>query len=112
MLVDGLTSGFPKHETYGLSSQMRRAAVSTASHLAEGSARRTKRDLRQFVTIARGSNFKLQTQLISAAPLSYAPEPKLREAEMLALDVGRMLHGLSQSLRPSPAPHSPIPDNT
>ena len=104
VLTYGLTSGFPKHETYGLSSQMRRAAVSTASNIAEGSARRTRRDFRQFVIMARGSNFELQTQLILAARLGYAPHPKLQEADTLALDVGRMLNGLSNFLAQKPEP--------
>ena len=50
ILVYDITSSFPKHEIYGLSSQMRRAAVSIASNLSEGSARRTKKDFRQFCT--------------------------------------------------------------
>ena len=100
ILVYELTANFPKHELYGLSSQMRRAAVSTASNVAEGSARRTRRDFRQFVIMARGSNFELQTQLMIASRLNYAPEEKLHNAEKLALDVGRMLNGLSNFLRP------------
>jgi four helix bundle protein len=55
------TAGFPKYEIYGLSSQMRRAAVSVASNVAEGSARGTRRDFRQFVQQAEGSNCELQT---------------------------------------------------
>ena len=99
LLVYSLSSDFPKHETYGLSSQMRRAAVSIASNLAEGSARRTRRDFRQFVIIARGSNFELQTQLLVASRLGYSSETKLSQAEDLALDVGRMLNGLSNFLK-------------
>ncbi len=99
LLIYELTSEFPKHELYGLSSQMRRASVSIASNLAEGSARRTRRDFRQFVIIARGSNCELQTQLLVARRLGYASETKLEQAEMLALDVGRMLNGLSNFLK-------------
>ncbi len=94
-----LTSLFPKHEIYGLSSQMRRAAVSIASNLAEDSARRTRRDFRNFVIMARGSNSELQTQLILSARLGYATDQKLHDAECLALEVGRMLHGLSSFLK-------------
>ena len=74
LLIYELTSEFPKHELYGLSSQMRRASVSIASNLAEGSARRTRRGFRQFVIIARGSNCELQTQLLVARRLGYASE--------------------------------------
>ncbi len=101
LLIYELTSEFPKHELYGLSSQMRRASASIASNLAEGSARRTRRDFRQFVIIARGSNFELQTQLLVALKLGYASETKLSQAEALALDVGRMLNGLSNFLKRS-----------
>ena len=99
LLIYELTNEFPKHEVYGLSSQMRRASVSIASNLAEGSARRTRRDFRQFVIIARGSNCELQTQLLVATRLGYAFEAKLNQAESLALDVGRMLNGLSNFLK-------------
>ncbi len=99
LLIYTLTSDFPKHETYGLSSQMRRAAVSISSNLAEGSARRTRRDFRQFVIVARGSNFELQTQLLVARRLGYVSKEKLDQAEILALDIGRMLNGLSNFLK-------------
>jgi four helix bundle protein len=60
-LIYALSADFPKSEIYGLSSQMRRAAVSIASNIAEGSARGTKKDFKQFVMIARGSTCELQT---------------------------------------------------
>ena len=106
ILVYDLTAAFPKHEVYGLSSQMRRAAVSIASNLAEGSTRGTRRDFRHFVIIARGSTSELQTQLILATRLGYADQPRLRQAENLALEVGRMLHGLSSFLKNKPEPKS------
>jgi four helix bundle protein len=70
-LVYALTAEFPKAEVYGLSSQMRRAAVSIASNIAEGSARGTRKDFKQFVAIARGSNSELQTQLVIAGRLGF-----------------------------------------
>ena len=106
MLVYALTSEFPKYEVYGLSSQMRRAAVSISSNLAEGSARSTKRDFRQFVVIARGSNFELQTQLIIAGRLNYTTVEKISEAENLSHEVARMLTGLSHFLDSKSAPPS------
>ncbi len=99
LLIYELTSDFPKHELYGLTSQMRRASVSIASNVAEGSARRRRRDFRQFVIMARGSNFELQTQLILAMRLRYSSETKLQHAETMALDIGRMLNGLSNYLK-------------
>jgi four helix bundle protein len=100
VLIYALTSEFPKHEIYGLNSQMRRAAVSIASNLAEGSSRITKKDFCQFVVIARGSNFELQTQLMIASRLGYATVEKISEAESLCHEIARMLTGLSNFLDP------------
>src|SRR3984885_4403522 len=94
IMIYAITSEFPKHEVYGLSSQMRRAAVSIASNLAEGSARNSKKDFRKFVAIGRGSNSELQTQLILASRLGYATVEKIDEAESLCHEVARMLSGL------------------
>ena len=104
MLIYTLTSTFPKHETYGLSAQMRRAATSIPSNLAEGSARGTRKDFRQFVIIARGSNAELQTQIMIAGRLGYCSAAQLAEAENLLQEVGRMLHGLSLFLKSTPQP--------
>ena len=100
-----LTAVFPSHELYGLSSQMRRAATSVASNIAEGSARSTRKDFRQFVIIARGSNSELQTQILIASRLHYGSPEQLQTAEQLAFEVGRMLNGLSDYLKRKPAPN-------
>ncbi len=99
-----LTGNFPSHELYGLTSQMRRAAVSTASNIAEGSARSTRRDFRNFIFIARGSNAELQTQLMIAGRLGYCSQESMHMAQELAADVGRMLNGLSTYLKKEPPP--------
>ena len=65
------TADFPKHEIYGLTSQMRRAAVSVPSNIAEGKGRRSDRDSLQFFYNARGSLYELETQLILARELTY-----------------------------------------
>ncbi len=104
LLIYKLTSNFPDHERFGLSSQMRRAAVSIASNIAEGSARTTKKDFRNFVIIARGSNCELQTQLMIATDLGYGLPEALETAERLANDVGRMLNGLARYLKGKPSP--------
>jgi four helix bundle protein len=101
VLIYAMTSEFPKAEVYGLSSQMRRAAVSIASNIAEGSARGTKKDFRQFVTVARGSNCELQTQITIAARLGFAGTEKIEAAEALSHEVGQMLSGLSKYLSTS-----------
>ena len=109
MLIYSLTAEFPKHEIYGLTSQMRRAAVSIASNIAEGSARGTRRDFRQFVLTARGSNAELQTQLMIACGLGYCDAARIDQALEDSQRVGRMLHGLSNFLREKPTPASSTP---
>jgi four helix bundle protein len=105
-LVYELTADFPKAEIYGLTSQMRRAAVSIASNIAEGSARSTRKDFRNFVIIAHGSNCELQTQLVIAARLKFASEAQIEEAEALSKETGQMLSGLVKYLT-SAKPTSP-----
>lgn len=97
-LVYDFTAAFPKQEIYGLTSQMRRAAVSVPSNIAEGSARGTRKDFRQFVKQAEGSNCDLQTQLIIAQRLQFGDPAKLDAAASLSLEIGKMLGGLSAYL--------------
>jgi four helix bundle protein len=89
-----LTKGFPREETYGLTSQMRRAAVSIASNIAEGHGRLNTGEYRQFLGIARGSNFELQTQLEIARALGDGNPELLDEAEGLSHEVGKMIYGI------------------
>ena len=98
-LVYELTSSFPKHELFGLTSQMRRAAVSICSNIAEGAGRGTRSDFRRFVLLARGSNCELHTQLLVAERLSYCSGLQLRQTEDLFVRVGRMLNGLANYLK-------------
>src|ERR1700723_3834563 len=97
-LIYGSTADFPKHQIYGLSSQMQRASVSIASNVAEGSARGTRRDFRQFVKLAEGSNCELQTQFVIARRLGFGNPVKLTAAEALSIEIGKMLGGLSTYL--------------
>jgi four helix bundle protein len=95
-----VTRSFPREELYGLTSQIRRAAVSVPSNIAEGQARRTTGEFRQFLGIAKGSLAELDTQLIIAENLGY-----LKEAGTLfeqVAEVGRMLSGLICSLDNAP----------
>ncbi len=89
------TSEFPRTEIYGLTSQMRRASVSVASNIAEGSSRGTLRDFRQFVKMAMGSNSELQTQLVLSRRLRFGDAEKCEKAEALSHDIHKMLSGLS-----------------
>lgn len=99
-----LTDNFPRTETYGLSSQMRRAAVSVPSNIAEGASRSTKRDFRHFVVMARGSVAELQTQLILAGRLGYSSDTDVRAAYRQASRIGQMLTKLAQHLAPQEPP--------
>ncbi len=104
-----LTEKFPKSETYGLTSQIRRATISIASNIAEGCGRSTKRDFRSFVDIARGSSYEVHTQLLIAARLNYITADTLKQAEPMVVEIAKMLTGLSNYLiqAPSTPPKKP-----
>jgi four helix bundle protein len=87
-----LTGVFPKEEMYGLTSQIRRSAVSVPSNIAEGQGRLSTGEFRQFPGIARGSNFELQTQLEIARTLKFGNSEQINEAEGLSHEVGKMIH--------------------
>ena len=87
-----LTKKLPKEETYGLSNQMRRAAVSIPSNIAEGNGRKTDTEYARFLNIARGSECELETQLYICVMLNYLTEEETKEALSLLAEVGRMLN--------------------
>ena len=92
-----LTEKFPGHERFGISSQMRRSAVSVASNIAEGSARKTSNEFLQFLHIARGSLSELETQLEISSRIGWIVEPEPVRSELEC--VGRMLSALIKRLR-------------
>jgi four helix bundle protein len=94
-----LTSVFPSSEIYGLTSQMRRAAVSIASNIAEGWGRHSRKDYSRYVDMAGGSNDELRTQLVIAERLGFGNTKLLAEATALADEIGRMLGGLHKFLQ-------------
>ncbi|MDQ2924263.1 MAG: four helix bundle protein [Acidobacteriota bacterium] len=93
-----LTSGFPKEETYGLSSQLRRAGVSVASNIAEGYARNSRGEYKQFLGMARGSNSEVQTQFVIARELGFGSPQALDTAEGLSNEVGKMMAAILRNL--------------
>jgi len=97
------TESFPKHELYGLSQQMRRAAVSIASNVAEGKGCRSDKEFRQFLFHARGSLLELETQILIASRLEYLCDDRSKDLQSQASQVGRSLSGLLNSLAPSAA---------
>jgi len=94
-----LSRTFPKDELYGLTSQLRRASVSVASNIAEGRGRINEGEFRQFLGIAQGSTFEVQTQLLVARQLKLGDEAMLRKAEALCIETSKMLGALIQSLK-------------
>jgi four helix bundle protein len=97
--VYGLTKEFPRDELYGLTSQIRRAAVSMPSNIAEGHGRLGPNEYRQFLGIARASNFEVQTQLELARRLDYGNSKSIEEAECLSHEVGKMLYAILESIK-------------
>jgi len=94
-----LTRNFPRDEIYGLTSQLRRASVSVASNIAEGRGRISQGEFQQFLGLAQGSNFEVQTQLEVSRRLSLGSEASLNQAEKLSIEVGKMLSALIASLQ-------------
>jgi four helix bundle protein len=93
-----VTSDFPRQEVFGLTSQMRRCAVSVPSNIAEGQGRATKGEFIQFLSHARGSLFELETQLCIASKLGYLAADQTQDLELKAQEVARILNGLLTSL--------------
>ena len=93
-----LTASFPKEETYGLSSQLRRAGVSVASNIAEGYARNSTGEYKQFLGMARGSNSEVQTQFVIARELGFGSPQLLDNAEGLSNEVGKMMAAILRNL--------------
>ena len=93
------TRTFPREEVYGLTSQIRRSAVSIPSNIAEGHGRNTNRDRQYFVCTARGSALELETQIEISKNLGYLKEEQAKELMELADEVGRITNGLLKSLR-------------
>jgi four helix bundle protein len=89
---------FPREEIYGLTSQIRRAAVSIPSNIAEGQGRRTTADFLRHLSIAYGSLRECETQILIARRLKYIAQARLEEVMSRAGEVGRLLNGLMASL--------------
>jgi four helix bundle protein len=93
-----LTAKFPGEEKFGLVSQMRRAAVSIPSNIAEGQARHTTGEFIQFISHAEGSTAELETQMILSIELGFAEAKNSKTIFVLLDDIRRMLNGLRRKL--------------
>ena len=98
------TREFPKTELYGLAAQLRRAAVSVPSNIAEGQGRDSDKSFAQFLNQAQGSLYELETQVELARNLGMIPEQGAKGLLTEAAEIGRMLHGLRSTLRRDAAP--------
>jgi four helix bundle protein len=92
------TRDFPREETYALTNQLRRAAVSIPSNIAEGHGRNSDGQLLQFVCMARGSTYEVQTQLVIAERLGYGTDERRTLCQSLSVEVGKMLNATVTSL--------------
>jgi four helix bundle protein len=97
-VVYAATKRFPPDERFALTSQLRRAAVSVPSNIAEGEGRGSHNEFGRFLAIAHGSLREVETQLLIAIRLGYVEAEACTEAFALAEEVGRLMNGLSRSL--------------
>ena len=95
------THGFPREEMFGLTSQLRRSAVSVASNIAEGQGRLSRGEFRQFLGQARGSLIEMETQLVIAENLGFLSSKSVAGLIDRSGEVSRLLHGLMKSLQPA-----------
>ena len=93
-----VTELYPKSELYGLTSQIRRCAVSVPSNIAEGYGRNYRKDYSRFLQIARGSLFECQTQLEIAINLKFISLEDCKEANELSIEIEKMLNSLINKL--------------
>jgi four helix bundle protein len=99
--VYSCTRSFPKEELYGLSSQMRRSAVSVPSNIAEGKGRFSRKELVEFLFHARGSLMELETQILIADRLGYIDSKTTGVLCSECAEIARMLNGLVSRFQPA-----------
>jgi len=99
--IYGITQAFPRDETYGLTSQLRRAAVSVPANIAEGWGRNMTKEFIQFLRTARGSLLELETHLLIARNLGFLEAPSVDELLQTTQTINKMLNGLVRSLAAS-----------
>jgi len=101
-MVYKITNGFPKEEIYGLTSQMRRSAVSIPSNIAEGQLRTSQKEFAQFVSIALGSCAELSTQLELARRFRYVNRQDFESISQAIGEEMKILHGLRRKISKRP----------
>lgn len=106
-MVYQVTRAFPKEELYGLTNQLRRAAVSIPSNIAEGHARSSTQEFHRFLSIAKGSLAEVETQLLIAQRLGYLSNDQLAPILSLQTEINKMANGLMAKLAPNPSSLDP-----
>jgi len=98
VLIYKSAKDLPKEEIYGLTSQLKRAALSVAANIAEGSSKRSTKEFMRFIAISYGSLAETETLLIAAEKLGYIKDADLKMILEQSAEIGRMLNGLRNSL--------------
>lgn len=104
--IYNLTRQLPKEETYGLTAQIRRAAVSIASNIAEGYGRESAAEYARFLRIARGSLYETETQLFLAERLQFLDRTNMETTLSLCAEIGKMLNAMIRRLRDEKGPNN------
>ena len=104
VIVYTITTTFPEEEKYGLRAQMRRAAVSIPSNIAEGHLRKTAKDFKQFLSIARGSCAELETQIIIAHKLGFIQDGDFNKLSLKVEELSKMLSSFYSKINSNPLP--------
>ena len=94
-----ITSSFPKEEIFGLTSQLRRAAVSITSNIAEGFSRQSDKEKIQFFYLSLGSNTELQSQILLAKDLNYIDSATHNQLSELSVETSKLINGLIKNLK-------------
>jgi len=98
-LIYRITARFPRFELFALTSQLRRAAVSVPSNIAEGTARRTTREFVAYLHFARGSLAELETQVLLAVQVGYLNDVDAQQIQRAIDEVGRLINGVLRGLK-------------
>ena len=93
------TRKFPKEEMFGLTSQIRRAAISIPANIAEGNGRKSRKEYLQFLSIANGSLREMETHLLIAERLNFLPKDSSKQLQTQVQSVGRLLTALRKKLQ-------------
>jgi len=97
-LIYKITENFPTREQFGLTNQIRRCSVSVVSNIAEGAGRNSKGEFKQFLGIAVGSLFELETQLLISKEVGYSSDLEIKNLILSIEEIHKMLIGLKASL--------------